>query len=159
MKRTALLLPLAALLLTACTTKYIGNTRIEDTKENRELLVVVDQYRRAVEDRDIQRILDMTSDGFFEDPGTPYDPTDDYDKAELAQRLEQAFGKVTDQRLQIDVRKVDIDERQARANVDYRFDYRYRLDLPNANQWREQTDLNRLSFVKEGQNWKIISGL
>lgn len=159
MKRTALLLPLAALLLTACTTKYIGNTRIEDTKENRELLVVVDQYRRAVEDRDIQRILDLTSDGFFEDPGTPYDPTDDYDKAELAQRLEQAFGKVTDQRLQIDVRKVDIDERQARANVDYRFDYRYRLDLPNANQWREQTDLNRLSFVREGQDWKIISGL
>lgn len=159
MKRTALLLPLAVLLLSACTTRYLGNTRIEDTKENRELLLVVEQYRRAVEDRDIQRILNLTSDRYFEDPGTPYDPTDDYDKAGLAQRLEESFSKVTDQRLVVDVRKAEIDERQGRAHVDYRFDYRYRLDLPDANQWREQTDLNRLNFVRESGEWKIISGL
>lgn len=159
MKRTALLLPLAVLLLSACTTRYLGNTRIEDTKENRELLTVVEQYRRAVEDRDVQRILALTSDRFFEDPGTPYDPTDDYDKAGLAQVLQESFSKVTDQRLVIDARKVEIDERQGRAHVDYRFDFRYRLDLPDANQWREQTDLNRLSFVREGREWKIVSGL
>lgn len=159
MKRIAWLLPLAALLSSACATRYLGNTRIEDTKENRELVLVVEHYRRAVEDRDVRRILDLTSDRFFEDPGTPYDPTDDYDKAELAQRLEEAFSKVKDQRLVVDVRKAEIDKRQGKAHVDYRFDFRYRLDLPDANQWREQTDLNRLNFVRENGEWKIVSGL
>lgn len=162
MKRLALL-PLAALLLAGCSTKYIGNTRIEDTEENREILRVVEQYRRAVEDRDVQRILDLTSDKYFEDPGTPYDSSDDYDKAGLQQRLDQAFSKVQDQHLVIDVRKVQLNEDEDRAAVDYRFDYRYRLDLPNANEWREQSDLNRIELAREGEDdkaaWKIISGL
>src|SRR5690625_4353707 len=62
-----------ALLTVGCTTRYIGNTLIEDTETNRDILLVLEKYRKAVEDRDIQRILDLTSDEFFEDPGTPSD--------------------------------------------------------------------------------------
>jgi hypothetical protein len=154
-----ILVGLVALFASACTTRYIGNTRIEDTEENRELVRVVEQYRRAVEDRDIQRILDMTSDRYFEDPGTPHDPTDDYDKAGLKQRLEAAFARVKEQRLAIDVRRIQLNEDENEALVDYRFDFRYRLDLPSGDEWREQTDLNRLELRREGEDWKIISGL
>lgn len=161
MKRPVLLL-LAALLgasASACSTRYIGNTRIEDTDENRAILRVVEQYRRAVEDRDVDRIMSLTSDRYFEDPGTPHIPGDDYDKAGLRERLETAFARVQEQRLAIDVRRVQMNDDENEAAVDYRFDYRYRLDLPQGDQWRQQSDLNRMELRLEGDQWKIVSGL
>lgn len=156
-----LLLALGILLFaTACSTRYIGNTRIEDTEENRQILRLVEQYRRAVEDRDIDRLLSLVSDNYFEDPGTPGDPSDDYDKAGLRERLEASFARVVDHRLGIDVRKVEHDEARGRVNVDYAFTYRYRLDLRDgADAWREQIDVNRLVFQREADGWRILSGL
>ncbi len=159
MKRIALL-PLAALLvLSACTTRYIANTRIEDTSENRAILTVIEQYRRAVDDRDVERILELTTDDFFEDPGTPNDASDDYDKAGLRARLESSFAKVQDQRLRIDVRKIHVSDDGKTAHVEYRFDFRYRLNLPNANEWREANDLNRVSLRRVDDSWKFTAGL
>jgi hypothetical protein len=160
MKRPVLLLVAALLGVSACGTRYIGNTRIEDTDENRAILRVVEQYRRAVEDRDVERVLSLTSDRYFEDPGTPHNPADDYDKAGLRERLVSSFAKVQEQRLTIDARRVELNEDENEATVDYRFDFRYRLDLPQAGgQWREQNDLNRLEVRLEGEDWKIVSGL
>lgn len=160
MKRLAPL-PFLALLLavTACTTKYIGNTRIEDTSENREILRVVENYRRAMDDRDVQRILDLCADDFFEDPGTPSDPSDDYDKIGLRTRLEATFAKVEEQRLRIDVRKIQLVDDEKRAFVEYRYDLRYRLNLPNSPEWRDATDLSRLSLQRHSEGWKITGGI
>lgn len=157
-RNTIALIPLIPLLLAGCSTRYIGNTRVEDTAENREILLVVEQYRRAVEDRDVQRILDLTSDTFFEDPGTPGDPTDDYDKRGLREKLETSFSKVEDQRLRIDVRRLEKRD-DGTVGVEYRFDFRYKLALPGANEWRETMDLNRVVLVQEGGAWRFVSGL
>lgn len=158
MKRLAL--PLLALLaVTACTTKYIGNSRVEDTAENRAILQVVEQYRRAMDDKDVQRILELTTDDFFEDPGTPGDPSDDYDKIGLRTRLEATFAKVEEQRLRIDVRKIQIVDDGKRAFVEYRYDLRYRLNLPNASEWRDATDLSRISMKRQDGDWKITGGI
>lgn len=158
MMRSILVL-LAALFVTACSTRYIGNTRIEDTEENRQLLRVVEQYRRAFEDRDVERILALTSDHYFEDPGTPHDPSDDYDKAGLRERLQESFARVTEHRLEFQARKVGQGDDRQSGWVEFHFDYRYRLDLPGADAWRNQTDLNRIELRREGDDWKIVSGL
>lgn len=160
MKRLAPLASLALLLaVTACTTKYIGNTRIEDTAENREILRVVEQYRRAMDDRDVQRILELCADEFFEDPGTPSDPSDDYDKIGLRTRLEATFAKVEEQRLRIDVRKIQFADDGKTAFVEYRYDLRYRLNLPNAGEWRDSNDLSRLSMKRVADGWLITGGI
>lgn len=170
MKRTLpiLLLPVA-LLAAGCSTKFIGETQIEDTHENREVLRFLEQYRRAVEDRDVQRILEMTSDRFFEDPGTPHEPRDDYDKAGLAKRLEESFAHVRDQYLQITARKIEWEEVEDRAtgkttdivSLDYFFDYRFRLELPGGGteDWRREMDVNRVRLIREGDTWRFLSGL
>lgn len=155
----SLLLALALLTFAGCTTRYIGNTQVEDTDENRAVLRVIEQYRRAVEDRDVQRILDLTSDNFFEDPGTPGDPSDDYDKRGLRKKLEASFAKVEDQHLRIDVRKLTEQEEEGRVAVEYRFDFRYKLALPSAEGWREHMDVNRVVLVEEGGAWRFLSGL
>jgi hypothetical protein len=161
-KRTLpfVLVPLA-LLAAGCTTKYIGDTKIEDNAENRAVLRVLEQYRRAVEDKDVQRVLELTSDHYFEDPGTPHEPRDDYDKRGLEERLEEAFGHVADQSLQIDARKIEMADDEKTASVEYVFDYRFRLVLPGGakDDWRKEMDVNRVKLVREGKDWKFISGL
>ena len=160
MKASPRSLLMGLLLFTAagCTTRYIGNTQIEDTEENRAVLTVIEQYRRAVEDRDVQRILDLTSDDFFEDPGTPGNPSDDYDKRGLRAKLEESFSKVGAQPLRIELLKLHELE-DSRVPVGYRFNFRYKLALPSAEGWREFMDVNRVVLVKEGENWRFLSGL
>jgi len=155
----SLLLVLGLAAFAGCSTRYIGNTQVEDTEENRAILQVIEQYRRAVVDRDVQRILDLTSDRFFEDPGTPGDPRDDYDKAGLRTKLEESFSRVQDQDLRIDVRKLhQLDD--DKAAVEYRFHLRYRLALPSAEGWREFIDVNRVVLVRENDGrWRFLSGL
>jgi hypothetical protein len=156
--RTWIWIPMLAL-LSACGTKYIPTTQIEDTEENRQLLRVVEQYRRAVEDKDVARILELTSDSFFEDPGTPGDPSDDYDKAGLKVRLEEAFAKLRDQKLDISVRKLHWIDDEKEAQVEYAFDYRYQLDMAGAGEWRADRDLNQVTLRREGDTWRIVSGI
>ena len=162
MKRT---LPLAlvpvALLAASCTTKYIGDSRIEDNSDNREVLRVIEQYRRAVEDKDVDRILALTSDKYFEDPGTPHEPRDDYDKAGLKRRLEEAFAHVEDQHLQINARKIEWGDDEETVAVDYLYDYRFRVELPGGakDDWRKEMDVNRVELVRVDDDWKFVSGL
>jgi len=154
------LLPLAILLvLTACTTRYIGNSMIEDNEENREILHVIEAYRRAVEDRDIQKILDLTSASYFEDPGTPGDPSDDYDKAGLREKLEETFAQIEDLTLRIDPRKVEFSEDRSRVFVEYRYDLRFRMILPSASEWRETQDLKRVELKREDGTWRFVAGI
>lgn len=159
MSRLFIPLILLSFLATGCATRYIGNTQIEDTSRNRAILQVVEQYRRAVEDRDVQRILDLTSDRYWEDPGTPGTPSDDYDKAGLRERLEESFSQVEDQRLRIDVRKIVPVDGGRNVAVEFRYDYRFKLALPSAGDWREAVDLNRIVLTQEDGEWKILSGL
>jgi hypothetical protein len=148
-----------AVLLSACGTKYIPSTQIEDTEENRQLLRVVEQYRRAVEDKDVDRILELTSDSFFEDPGTPGDPSDDYDKAGLKTRLQENFAKLADQKLDLSVRKVHYNEQETEATVEYSFDYRYQLTMPGGNDWRADRDLEQVTLRREKGTWRIVRGI
>lgn len=149
----------ALVLLVSCSTKYIPSTQIEDTEENRELLRVVEQYRRAVEDRDVDRILALTSDSFFEDPGTPGDPSDDYGKPGLRERLVTAFGKLGEQHLDMSVRKLHYSEDGNEAKVEYSFDHRYQLEMAAGKEWHADRDLNRVTLRREAGGWRILSGI
>lgn len=151
-------LPLAVAVL-GCSSRYIANTQIEDTEENRSVLEVVEHYRRAMEDKDLDRILSLISDSFFEDPGTPHDPKDDYDKARLKERLTESFARLKEQRLDISPRKVKIDDEERGAQVEYVYDFRYLLALPQGDLWKQDIDVNRLTLRKEGETWKVVSGL
>jgi hypothetical protein len=148
-----------ALLAAACTTKYLPGTQIPDTEENRKLLSVIEDYRRAVEDKDIGRIMSLVSDRFYQDPGTPGDPTDDYDKAGLKKRLEQDFARIGDQKLDVTVRKLFEDPDKKTARVQYAFNYRYKLAMPGSQDWQTDVDLAQVTLDLENGQWKILSGI
>jgi hypothetical protein len=70
---------LLAALGTACGPRYLPGTKVEATEEREEVAAVVEQYRRAVEQRDNDAVRKLVSATYYENASTTEDPSDDYD--------------------------------------------------------------------------------
>ena len=57
--------------------KNIPNTTVKDTPENRSVITFMENYRNAVEARDVGALLAMAHPQYLDDNGTPEDKTDD----------------------------------------------------------------------------------
>jgi ketosteroid isomerase-like protein len=146
---------LAGLALAGCARK-IPNTDIDDTRENRGLIAVVDDYRKAFVMRDVHGIMALVSRDYFDDAGTS-DTSDDVDFRLLPQVLTETFQKLPDVKLEIGVTEIRV--HGDKAAVDMFYDARYRVATPRREVPKRDTDVQRLVLKREGDQWKIVSGL
>lgn len=153
--------PLLALsvlcLVTACAARHIPGTDIIDTDDTRAILSVMDRYRAGIEGRNAQMILDLVSKDFREDAGTET-PEDDLTAANLPEHLNHLFERLESPRVELNVRRVNIDEETGLATAIYYWNASWRL--PGLNT-RPQTDseLEQMVLRKEDGQWKILSGM
>ncbi len=154
---SAAIIVLAAFVATSCTAKRIPGIGISlaDTPDNRAVVKLMDEYRDAVEHKDIDRLLAMASKKFYEDSGTP-ETDDDYGYDGLKEHFTKHFKQIKKLQLNIQLKKVNI--KDSKAKVDYRYVTRYLMDLPSGQKWQVTDELNRLELVKEQGKWKVLSG-
>lgn len=156
---TLALLPLLAMLALGCQPKRIPGISIalKDTPDHRAIVDLVEQYRRAVESKDIDALLALADERFYEDSGTP-ETEDDYNYQGLREHFEQHFEHLGEVQLNIILKDVEVSGDQ--ADVDYRYVARYRMDLPSGEKWRVIDEVNRLELVRQGEgpDWKVKSG-
>ncbi len=152
--------PLVALLATlafvGCAARRIPGTDIKDTPDTRAIIAVLESYRRAAEARDAGAVLALVSPKYFDDAGTP-DPADDIDYQQLKKRISDDYQKITALRLDIAVKKVDVDGDQAAAYVFY--DEHYRIATNAGEVGKQASDSHRMVFVRESGAWRFASGL
>ena len=153
-------LTLLTLGATACAKTYIPNTDVEDNSENRKVVLFCEKYRHAVEEKNVAELLRMASPTYFEDGGNTK-PEDDYDYAGLKEYLTTTFVKTTGIRYEIRYRRVTFTETQ-HIYVDYTFAAAYRV--PGAKEddnaeWRHKVADNRLDLIRDGDSYKIVSGM
>jgi hypothetical protein len=144
------------LLLAACGTKRIPGTEISDTADTREIVTVIDNYRAAAERKDAHTVLSLVSTRYFDDSGTP-DPADDQDYAQLQRRLPETYAKLASVRLDMGVKKVEVNGDAATADIF--FDGHWRIATATGEVPKQTNDVNRMKFVRENGAWKIASGL
>ena len=89
LRSTALLLSLGGV---GCASQMIPNTDVEDNGYNRSVIQFCEQYRHAVEDRNVALLLKIAAPSYYEDGGN-VDPTDDLDYPGLKTYLEDKFYK------------------------------------------------------------------
>jgi hypothetical protein len=154
--RVALLARLLSLVpLFACGPKLIPGTEIEETDVNKQLIDMVEAYRRAMEGRNVDGILKLVSGKFFDDAGTP-DGADDVDLAGLKTKLTDWAVKTRAVRVEVQVRRITVENEVAR--VRYFYDLSYQLgDADGA--WSRASDLKEMALRKEDGVWKIASGI
>ena len=153
------LLPVAALLLlsVACSKSYIPNTDVEDNSDNRKVILFCERYRHAVEDKNIAELLKLASPTYFEDGGNTK-PEDDYDYAGLKEYLTTTFVKTQGIRYEIRYRKVTFTE-ASHIYVDYTYAAAYKIPGVKGDEWRHKVADNRLDLVRDGDSFRIVSGM
>ncbi|NOY93950.1 MAG: hypothetical protein GXP55_22430 [Deltaproteobacteria bacterium] len=125
-----------------CATSTIPNTTVQDTAENRDILNFIEEYRHAVERRDVGKILAMASPRYLDDNGTP-PGDDDIDFDRLREKLLRWADSVPDVRYEIHYRHVT--RRGGRILVDYRYTASYRLTSPDGeDHWSRRMSDNRI---------------
>ena len=137
--------------------KFIPNTKVLDSDLNREILRVVEKYRRAAGRLDKVAILALIHPTYQDHGGTP-EGGDDVDYEGLKTLLKTRFARTSKIRMRIEYRSVEVRGREAK--VDTYIDATFVYDQPGANpRWRRLTDFNRFKLIRENKRWLFIGGL
>ncbi len=150
------LIAFATVTALACSPHRIPGTEARDTPENRQVYDVVQAYRQAMEKRDAAAVLALVAPEYFDNAGTP-EPNDDLDRARLQQNLPQDLAKADAVRLDLTIRKIEVQGDRAEAEVFY--DEYYRVQTPEGAVPRRDSDIHRMKLVKVDGAWKFASGL
>ena len=140
-----------------CTEALIPNTDVADTPRNREIVKFCETYRRAVEQKNIGLLLEMAHPNYYEDGGT-LDPTDDLDRAGLADYLRHKYVETESVRYEIRYRRVS-DGRRGEHLVDYTYSASFRIPTSRGAEWRRKVADNRLEVVPHGEKFLIVAGM
>ncbi len=146
-----------ALLPLACAKTYIPNTDVQDTSENRNIILFCEKYRHAMEDRSVGDLLKLMSPAYFEDAGNIKNE-DDADFEAMRQFLTGDFLKTTGIRYEIRYRRVTLTETN-HIFVDYSYAAAWKIPGAKNEEWHHEVTDNRLDLVRDGESFKIVSGM
>lgn len=131
---------------------------VKDKPKVRSVLEVLARYRKAVVNKDFGVIRQLISKDYYENAGTTDTTEDDYGWAELKEKILEMMAEHTKEiRYEILVKKVEI--KGERASVEYEYDFAYRYEVGQKPSWDAGLEANQIRLVKEGGDWKIVSGL
>ena|SRR5688572_14722627 len=140
-----------------CSKSYIPNTDVEDTSENKKVIAFCEEYRHAVEDKDVGRLLKLVSPRYYEDGGNT-NAEDDIDYDGLKDYLTSTFTKTQTIRYEIRYRKVTFNENK-KVFVEYSYSASYRIPGLKGEEWKHTVADNRLELIPEGDSFKIVAGM
>jgi hypothetical protein len=151
------LVSLASVGAFGCSPSYIPNTDVEDNSENRKVISFCEEYRHAVEEKDVGKLMKLASPRYFEDGGNT-NAEDDIDFDGLKDYLTATFVKTQAIRYEIRYRKVSTAENK-KVFVEYSYSASFRIPGIKGEEWRHTVADNRLELVTEGDSFKITAGM
>ena len=140
-----------------CSKSYIPNTDVEDSSENRKVIHFCEDYRHAVEERNVGRLLQMVSPQYHEDGGNTLGD-DDLDYDGYKEFMTSVFTQTVNIRYEIRYRRVTFTETN-KVFVDYTYAASFRIPGVKSQEWKHTVADNRLELVPEGEGFKILAGM
>jgi hypothetical protein len=137
----------------------IPNTTVEDTPTNRAIINFMENYRRAVEERDVGALLAMAHPQYLDDNGTPTGD-DDIDYRALRKKLASWRERVTDVRYEIKYRTIGAE--MDRILVDYRYSASFRIAYDEEDErWSRRIGENRMVLLYDDieDRYYVLSGM
>ncbi len=150
-----LAVPLTA--ATGCSHTVIPNTDLEETSENRRVVEFCEKYRKAVEERDVEGLMAMTSTRYFETGGNAK-PTDDIDYNGLRAYLQNKFKQTKAIRYEIRYHRITETENHI-VFVDFTYTASFQIPTSQGDMWHRAVRDNRLSLLREADSFKILAGM
>ncbi len=143
--------------LASCAKQRIVNTDVDDTSENRSVIRFCEEYRHAVEEKDVGRLLAMAASRYQDDGGT-VGGDDDIDYEGLKAYLTGKFGQAEAIRYEIRYRRIyRVDA--TTLNVEYTYSASYKQPSGKGTDWRHTVADNRIVLARDGESYKFLSGM
>jgi len=146
----------AMVVIGGCSPKRIPGTDIDDSADTRAVVATVDAYRKAAENRDAPAVLALVSTKYLDDSGTS-DPGDDVDYETLRKHISDDYARLTVIRLEIAIKRIEVEGDHASVYVFY--DARYRIRTNAGEVPKQSSDVHRMQLVREQAAWHFVSGL
>jgi hypothetical protein len=146
-------------LLGACAhQEYFPSSTIPKTDENKQIIETVEQYRRRLLERNVEGLLVLASEKYFEDSGTPRSD-DDYGYDGLKMVLSKRLSRVQSMRYEIEYRAIK--HAGNRAEVEVFLDGSFELSAKSGDRYRRVNDYHRfiLEHSQTDEKWRFISGM
>ncbi len=159
MRDTALGFALLFLLLPASCAHQstLAGTTVTDSPDNRAVLEVIEQYRLRLIERNVEGLLFLASDRYFEDSGTPT-AEDDYGYDGLKYVLSKSLARLKSVRYDVQYRSVRVDG--TRAEVEVYLSGAFELIAESGDRYRRVGDYHRFVLERNGKDkWKFLSGM
>lgn len=160
MRATALrLLPALGLMLAfGCAHQNtLAGTTVVDTVDNRALLETIEQYRMRLIEKNVEGLLFLASERYFEDSGTPT-AEDDYGYDGLKYVLSKSLARMKSVRYDVQYRSVRVDG--TRAEVEVYLSGAFELIAELGDRDRRVGDYHRFVLERTGKDkWKFLSGM
>jgi hypothetical protein len=151
----ALVLPLAGTL--ACAhTDYFPGTNIVRNEDNVKILETIEQYRRRMLEHNVEGLLVLASQRYFEDSGTPRSD-DDYGYEGLRQVLSTKLKLVKSLRYEIEYQNIIV--RGDEAEVQVYLDGSFEMAADYGDRYRRVNDYHHFLLAHEGEQWKFVRGM
>ncbi|MBQ9818460.1 MAG: DUF4829 domain-containing protein [Proteobacteria bacterium] len=132
--------------------------KISDSDENMEILKTVQKYRDAISNKDIGTLRSMISSDYYENASTTDDLTDDYGNERIEEILSDYLSQsVKDIRYIIQIKQLTKEGME--YHVDYQYIWNFRYEVAGQSYWQSKNDTNRMTLVRENNEWKIKGGL
>jgi hypothetical protein len=136
--------------------EYFPGTTILRTEQNRKIIETVEQYRRRLLERNIEGLLVLASEKYFEDSGTPRSD-DDYGYEGLKQVLTTKLQRVKSLRYDIEYRNIRVSGDT--AEVEVFLDGSFELAAESGDRYRRVLDYHRFILAQENDHWRFVRGM
>jgi ketosteroid isomerase-like protein len=153
---TRLAVLLLAFAAAGCAPPRLPGTDVPDTADTRAIYGVVQDWVKAMNERNAAGVLALVTPDYFDDAGTPA-PDDDLDRERLEKVLAEDLGRVEAPKLAVTIRSIEVQELTAFAELFY--DSYYRVLTPSGPVPRRDSDVYRLRLKKLDGKWRISAGL
>ena len=148
---------LASTMLVACGPRYVTGTEIEYSETKQEIALLVERYRVAMEQQDVEALRSIASRDYYENASTTTDASDDYGYDGLERVFVDLENTVKAVKYKIEVSGIDVMGKSATVNYNYESQFLYTVG--ERDQWGTKRDKNRLTLRREKGNWRILSGM
>ncbi|HVZ71132.1 MAG TPA: hypothetical protein VHJ20_02050 [Polyangia bacterium] len=135
---------------------YFPGTTIVRSDTNRKIVETVEEYRKRLLEHNVEGLLVLASERYFEDSGTPRSD-DDYGYDGLRLVLEKQLKRVKSMRYEIEYRNINITGN--RAEVEVFLDGSFELAADAGDRYRRVNDYHRFVLEEKDDKWKFLSGM
>jgi hypothetical protein len=139
----------------------IPGTTIPATQANREIVETIEEYRQKLVERNVDGLLLLASEKYFEDGGTPQ-ANDDYGYAGLATILSSRLQRVGSIRYDVQYKSIKIGA-DGRAEVEAFLTGAFELQGEVGERYRRVSDFHHFTLERASgggsSKWKFIAGM